>query len=856
MATAQMDTVIRHLRRAVLRQDGAGRTDGQLLASFIDQKDEAAFEALVRRHGPMVFGVCRRVVGNHHDAEDAFQAIFLVLARKASSVRPRERLANWLHGVALRTAMKAKAMTAKRRGREKQVTEMPEPEAAQQDQWRDLQPLLDQELNGLPENYRLPILLCDLEGKTIKEAAQQLGWPQGSLAGRLARGRKLLAKRLACRGVVLSAGSLAAVSQNVASAGVPTSLMSSTVKAAAMIAAGQATVAGAVPAKVAALTEGALKSMMLTKLSKAAVAGLVVLCLCGLGIGGYQASQAQERKTTTTITITTTTTEATPDFLDSSNWHGLKQFWTMKNGSIQGSSGLDQPESNTFLCSRKIYRDFELSFQVRLNGQGWKGNSGVQIRSTLIDPDNYIVRGPQGDMGEGYWGCLYGERSGGMMKQAAWEIADRIVKEGQFNDYYIRCVGKHVTIKVNGVTTVDDRFPQLPEEGIIAWQLHGGKPMTVTFRNVEFRELNVAKSGKTTPTHQLLWHYQSGISGIGAGYFLDEGDGKWVEKNGASVSGVFRFEESTDDYVQLVRTDGGIRVRLPLRGSQSLCKIGDENWRNLYVGGWLSRLELNVANSGKTTPTYLTPQADRVLFRFHDGTSAGYYLKMGNGEWLEHPTGCVFRLEETTDEYMQIIRSDGGIQIRLPFRGGEARCKIGEENWRHLFWGSWLSLPELNVANKAVDNLTTTITTTTVTKQTTPKGAKATEVAEEEQEDMNKSVTAKECFKRLQGTWKVISTTGGGGRQVKTITFSGNRYSFDNNVAPIVTGTFQFVNLTADPKSFDLTNDGGGTAYAIFEIDGDTLYYAGNNDPNARPTDFICRPGDGRYGHICKRVAP
>jgi len=277
MATARMDTVIRHLRRAVLRQDAAGRTDGQLLASFIEQKDEVAFEALVRRHGPMVFGVCRRVVGNHHDAEDAFQATFLVLARKASSVRPRERVANWLHGVALRTAMKAKTMTTKRRGREKQLTEMPEPEAAQQGRWRDLQPLLDQELNGLPENYRLPILICDLEGKTIKEAAQQLGWPQGTLAGRLARGRNLLAKRLASRGVVLSAGALAVVvSQNVVSAGVPTSLMSSTVKAAPMIAAGQAPVAGVVPAKVAALMEGVIKSMMLTKLSNA-VTGLFAL---------------------------------------------------------------------------------------------------------------------------------------------------------------------------------------------------------------------------------------------------------------------------------------------------------------------------------------------------------------------------------------------------------------------------------------------------------------------------------------------------------------------------------------------------------------------------------------------------
>jgi RNA polymerase sigma factor (sigma-70 family) len=294
MATAEMDTVIWHLRRAVLRQDGAGWTDGQLLASFIDHKDEAAFEALVHRHGPMVFGVCRRVVGNQHDAEDAFQATFLVLARKSSSVRPRERLANWLHGVALRTAMKAKTMTAKRRGREKQVTAMPEPEAPQQGQWRDLQPLLDQELSGLPENYRLPILLCDLEGKRIKEAAQQLGWPQGTLAGRLARGRKLLAKRLASRGVVLSAGSVAtAVSQNVASAGVPISLMSSTVKAATMFAAGQATVAEMVPAKVAALTEGVLKAMLLTKL-KASVQVLLVLATLGGSAGVIWHTQAAQ----------------------------------------------------------------------------------------------------------------------------------------------------------------------------------------------------------------------------------------------------------------------------------------------------------------------------------------------------------------------------------------------------------------------------------------------------------------------------------------------------------------------------------------------------------------------------------
>jgi RNA polymerase sigma factor (sigma-70 family) len=284
VATAQMNTVIRHLRRAVLLQDGADRTDGELLASFIDEKDEAAFEALVRRHGPMVLSVCRRIVGNHHDAEDAFQATFLVLARKASSVRPRAMVANWLHGVACRTAMKAKTMTAKRRVRETNVTEMPEPEAAPQDQWHDLQPIIDQELSGLPENYRLPIILCDLEGKSIKDATQQLGWPQGTLAGRLARARKMLAKRLTQRGVVLSGGALAVVlTENAASACVPVPLAVSTTKAAVAVAAGQAAAPSLVSAKVATLMEGVIKGMLLTKLKTVAV---VFLALGMVAFGG------------------------------------------------------------------------------------------------------------------------------------------------------------------------------------------------------------------------------------------------------------------------------------------------------------------------------------------------------------------------------------------------------------------------------------------------------------------------------------------------------------------------------------------------------------------------------------------
>src|SRR5262249_27053858 len=148
---------------------------------------------------------------NHHDAEDAFQATFLVLVRKAVSIRQREMIANWLYGVAYQTSRKARAILAKRRTREKQETAMPEPQALEQDTWKDLRPLLDQELSRLPDKYRAAIVLCDLEGKTRQHGARQLGLPEGTLAGRLTRGRAMLARRLARRGLAASGAALAAV---------------------------------------------------------------------------------------------------------------------------------------------------------------------------------------------------------------------------------------------------------------------------------------------------------------------------------------------------------------------------------------------------------------------------------------------------------------------------------------------------------------------------------------------------------------------------------------------------------------------------------------------------------------------
>ncbi|MFL5341456.1 MAG: RNA polymerase sigma factor, partial [Gemmataceae bacterium] len=258
-------------------------TDGQLLEDYISRRDEAAVTALVRRHGPMVWGVCRRVLRNCHDAEDAFQATFLVLVRKAASIAAPELLANWLYGVAHQTARKARATVGKRAVRERQVTDMPEPAAVEQDLWNDLQPLLDHELSQLPDIYRVAIVLCDLEGKTRKEAARHLGLPEGTVGSRLARARVVLAKRLTERGVAVSCGALAAVlAQSVASAGVPSQVVSKAIQAASLLAAGQVVAVGPVSVKVATLTESVLKAMMMSKL-KAAIAVILVLGFISAG---------------------------------------------------------------------------------------------------------------------------------------------------------------------------------------------------------------------------------------------------------------------------------------------------------------------------------------------------------------------------------------------------------------------------------------------------------------------------------------------------------------------------------------------------------------------------------------------
>ena len=238
-------------------------TDAQLLGRFIDSRDDRAFAAIVRKHGPMVFAACRRIAGHHHDAEDAFQACFLVLAAKAETVRPRSRLGAWLHGVAVRCALKARRSS---RVSEQLLADLPSPERPAVEP--DLVFHLDEALAAIPAKYRAAVVLCHLQGRTRSEAARELGWSEGTLSGRLHRAMALLEKRLTARGVTAGA-SLA-----LASVLVPAKLFASTNSFAALLTAGFPDGSGSA---ADILAHGVLRTMTIRKLKLAACHAVVHL---------------------------------------------------------------------------------------------------------------------------------------------------------------------------------------------------------------------------------------------------------------------------------------------------------------------------------------------------------------------------------------------------------------------------------------------------------------------------------------------------------------------------------------------------------------------------------------------------
>jgi RNA polymerase sigma factor (sigma-70 family) len=281
MAQRVLSAFVQLLRRAAARHARDERADGELLARFVDHGDEAAFEILVHRHGPLVWSICRRFLTRTEEAEDAYQATFLVFLRKAASIRQGGLLSNWLYGVAYRVAFRARANATRRGAREKQGLMM-EPAQNSQEPAGDWQPVLHEEVFRLPEKYRRPIVLCYLNGKTSEEAARDLGWPVGTVKGRLSRARDLLRGRLSRRGITLSA------------TGVATTLAAGRLEALAPAIPLRSIVSGArggatghaagVSHHALTLSQGVIHAMFLSKCA-AICKGVVLLALIGAASG-------------------------------------------------------------------------------------------------------------------------------------------------------------------------------------------------------------------------------------------------------------------------------------------------------------------------------------------------------------------------------------------------------------------------------------------------------------------------------------------------------------------------------------------------------------------------------------------
>ncbi len=275
--------VWRHLRRLIGARPADELADAPLLERFLTRRDAAAFEALVQRYGPLVLGVCRRVLEDEHDAEDAFQATFLVFARRADGIRNAGALGSWLCGTAYRVSLKARAARVRRRAQEKEAGTQLKMDRETEAAWNELKPILDEELNRLPEKYRVPLVLCYLEGKTNEDAARELGWAPGSMSYRLAQARERLRERLVLRGVALTSGLLGPALALYAKAAVPPKLVEPTVQGAVLFQAGQA-VAGVLSAQAVALAEAMLHAAHLFKMMLMALVGLFLIVLLG-GVG-------------------------------------------------------------------------------------------------------------------------------------------------------------------------------------------------------------------------------------------------------------------------------------------------------------------------------------------------------------------------------------------------------------------------------------------------------------------------------------------------------------------------------------------------------------------------------------------
>lgn len=363
MAANRIRFFFQHLRR---QMGVPGQpTDAELLRQFVALRDQTAFAALMERHGPLVLRVCRQVLADAHDAEDAFQATFLVLARKASSIRRHDSLPGWLHRVAYHIAVQLRAGTIRRRQSEQEAA-MNQTDAQPPAEPNDWLPILHQEIDRLPAKHRAAVVLCYLDGKTNEQAARELGWPVGTVKIRLTHARDRLRQRLSKRGIALSVGMLAGLA---APATMSAALLESTLRTAALIAAGEA-VAGTVPAAVNTLMEGALKTMWMSKL-KAATAALAVLALLGSGVGYWLRQSWADNPAKPQVTIVET-----------------PQIKADKAAVVQGDTefALDLYARLREKKGNLFFSPYSISTALAMTSAGANGQTLTQMEKTLRFP--------------------------------------------------------------------------------------------------------------------------------------------------------------------------------------------------------------------------------------------------------------------------------------------------------------------------------------------------------------------------------------------------------------------------------------------------------------------------------------
>jgi RNA polymerase sigma factor (sigma-70 family) len=362
--------------------------DRELLQRFV-RGDQSAFAELVERHGPAILGVCRRILGPGHDADDAFQATFLVLARKAGPLCSQDLLSPWLHGVAVRTALKARTRAWRQQAHERPLIDVAEAAPADVVVRRELRQVLDEELNRLSAKYQKPLVLCYLEGKTVEEAGRILGCPKGTIQSRLARGRDKLRTRLTKRGLALSAGALAtALADSPLSAAMPAGLVQATVEASCLFLSKTAG-AGAASAPVAAIAKGVLTAMFMTKVKTAA---LLLVLLAGIAVGalalhasardsaGFNRSLSRPRSTATAASLQADDRAGAPTLVDRAikALGGRKKLSNFTAGTCKIKGKVLDAQGDLF--------DIEASLQgadrVRLEGELTR--DGMSVKATII----------------------------------------------------------------------------------------------------------------------------------------------------------------------------------------------------------------------------------------------------------------------------------------------------------------------------------------------------------------------------------------------------------------------------------------------------------------------------------------